>query len=816
MVGGRFTERARIIINYASEEAIKLNHDQIDTEHLLLGLVHEGQGIAARALQELGVSLEKLETEVKKMVKKPTMFSDTRRSVDFSPAAKQVLQYAMEEAHRLEFDHVGTEHILLGLIREKNGIAGMALGKFGITLEKVRRVLKYQPAGANPSPRRAPRSIDQYSRDLTQLAKDDLLDPIIGRMNEMERIMQILIRRKKNNPVLIGEPGVGKTAIVEGLAQKIITRDVPESLMDKRLVTLDLAGLVAGTKYRGQFEERLKNIMNEIRQSQDIILFIDEIHTIVGTGAAEGAIDAANMLKPALSRGEIQCIGATTLDEYRKYIEKDGALERRFQIVNVPQPSVEETIEILKGLKDKYEDHHNANYTFEALVAAAKLSDQYVSDRFLPDKAIDAIDEAGSYVRMVKINDSSKSKNLGDSQFPIETRQSRRTIESRGYMPNDDDEDLRVFDPQSLGNLSLYGHQMKKNVSREERLEVSADDVAAVISKWTGVPISKLEETESEKLLRMEDMLRDRVVGQDLAIHALTRAVRRSRAGLKDSNRPIGSFIFIGPTGVGKSYLAAVLAEFLFGNDDAIIRIDMSEFMEKFSVSRLVGAPPGYVGYQEGGELTEKVRRHPYSVILLDEIEKAHPDVFNILLQVLDNGRLSDNLGHTVDFRNTILIMTSNAGSRDIAKGSSIGFQNAEDSKTYESMRSKIMTELKRVFNPEFLNRIDEVITFNLLEREHIAKIAELMLIDTKKRLKENNVDIVFLPSAIDFVVEKGFDPHFGARHLRREIQRYIEDPIAEKMLEGTAFESTIYVSLDGEKLCFDTAQPVTVDVGIG
>jgi ATP-dependent Clp protease ATP-binding subunit ClpC len=813
MVGGRFTERARIIINYASEEAIKLSHDQIDTEHLLLGLVHEGQGIAARALQELGVSLEKLETEVKKMVKKPSMLNDSRRSVDFSPSAKQVLQYAMEEAHRLEFDHVGTEHILLGLIREKNGVAGMALVKFGITLEKVRRVLKYQPTGASPSPRRVPRSIDQYSRDLTQLAKDDMLDPIIGRDNEMERVMQILIRRKKNNPVLIGEPGVGKTAIVEGLAQKIICREVPEALQDKRLVTLDLASLVAGTKYRGQFEERLKNIMNEIRQSQDIILFIDEIHTIVGTGAAEGAIDAANMLKPALSRGEIQCIGATTLDEYRKYIEKDGALERRFQIVNVPQPTVEDTVEILKGLKDKYEDHHNVSYSFESLNAAAKLSAQYVSDRFLPDKAIDLIDEAGSYVRMSKISISNKSKNLSESKVSVGNEQPQRANDSRGYLLNEDDDYNIRFDPQNLGNLSLYGHQAKRHLDRDERLDVSEEDIAAVISKWTGIPISKLEETESEKLLRMEDVLRDRVIGQDLAIHALTRAVRRSRAGLKDVNRPIGSFIFIGPTGVGKSYLAAMLAEFLFGSPDAIIRLDMSEFMEKFSVSRLVGAPPGYVGYQEGGELTEKVRRHPYSVILLDEIEKAHPDVFNLLLQVLDNGRLSDNLGHTVDFRNTILIMTSNAGSRDIAKGASVGFQNAESSKSYETMRSHIMSELKRVFNPEFLNRIDDVITFNLLDREHIAKIAEIMLDEVKKRLKENNVEVVFLENTIEFIIEKGYDPHFGARHLRRELQRFIEDPIAEKMLDGSAYGCPIYVSLDGDKLCFDTAQPVTVDV---
>jgi ATP-dependent Clp protease ATP-binding subunit ClpC len=821
MFGGRLTERAKIIISYAGEEAVKLNHDQIDTEHLLLGLVHEGQGIAARALLEIGVNLEKLDGEVKKMIRKPSMISNLRQPMEYSPAAKHVLQYAMEEAHRLEFDHVGTEHILLGLIREKNGIAGIALTKFGVTLDKVRRVLRFNPTNsANPTNRRVPRSIDQYSRDLTQLARDDMLDPVIGRDNEMERVMQILIRRKKNNPVLIGEPGVGKTAIVEGLAQKMICRDVPDTLLDKRLVTLDLAGLVAGTKYRGQFEERLKNIMNEIRQSQDIILFIDEIHTIVGTGAAEGAIDAANMLKPALSRGEVQCIGATTLDEYRKYIEKDGALERRFQIVNVPQPSVDDTIEILKSLKDKYEDHHSIIYTEEALSSAAKLSARYVSDRFLPDKAIDVIDEAGSYVRLGRINANrkhtpgplSRGEFTENIDISVDMDQVHVASESKSFPLNEDDVNLRMFEPQNYNNPSMYNNQPKRSINKE-RLVVTEDDIAAVISKWTGVPISKLEETETNKLMRMDDALRDQVIGQDLAIMALTRAVRRSRAGMKDPNRPIGSFIFIGPTGVGKSYLASVLGEFLFGSQDAIIRLDMSEFMEKFSVSRLVGAPPGYVGYQEGGELTEKVRRHPYSVILLDEIEKAHPDVFNILLQVLDNGRLSDNLGHTVDFRNTILIMTSNAGSRDIAKGTSIGFQTAEASKSYENMRSKIMTELKRVFNPEFLNRIDEVIAFSPLEREHIAKIAELMLNDVQKRLKENNVEIVFLQDAVDFIVEKGFDPQFGARHLRREIQRFVEDPAAEKLLDGTANGNTIYVSYDGEKICFNTAQPVTLDV---
>jgi len=803
----RFTERARQIINYAHEEAIKLNHSQVDTEHLLLGLVREGlrdgQGIAAGALQDLGVRLDSLEIEVKKMIKKSHVLPDnTRRQLLFTRAANQVLQFSMEEAQRLEYDHVGTEHILLGLIRERTGIAARVLANFNVTLEKVRRIVK--PGGNEPLSKRSQRAIDQYSRDLTELAKDNKLDPIIGREHEMERVMQILIRRKKNNPVLIGEPGVGKTAIAEGLAQKIIGEDVPEPLLGKRLVTLDLAGLVAGTKYRGQFEERLKNIMNEIRQSQDIILFIDELHTLVGTGAAEGAIDAANMLKPSLSRGEIQCIGATTLDEYRKYIEKDGALERRFQIVNVLQPSVEETVEILKGLAAKYEEHHNVKYTPQALSSAAKLSARYISDRYLPDKAIDVIDEAGSRVRMRKSNVSPKrSKDVENDRLD-----SSRLTDMRSVHPLIPENQRFTNDDQLVG--------IAEPLPEPEPIIVTEEDIAEVVSKWTGVPISKLEETESEKLLRMGDALREHVVGQDAAIAALARAVRRSRAGLKDPTKPIGSFIFIGPTGVGKSYLAHVLAEFLFDDEDAIIRIDMSEFMEKFAVSRLVGAPPGYVGYQEGGELTEKVRRRPYSVILLDEIEKAHPDVFNILLQVLDNGRLTDNLGHTVDFRNTILIMTSNAGGRDIAKGASLGFGRTDNETSYEDMRSRVMSELKRVFNPEFLNRIDEVIVFKLLNRENIARITDLMLDEVQKRLKDNDIELVILPDAIDFIVEKGYDPHFGARHLRREIQRYIEDPIAQKMIDGSAIGNTIHVSCDGEKLNFSEAEPaecVTSDV---
>ncbi len=610
MVPGRFTERARIIIDYANEEAVRFNSNQIDTEHLLLGLVHEGQGIAARALQELGVSLERLEMEVKRIMRKPhTLPDNSKRTLGFTHAANQVLQYAMEEAQRLEYDHVGTEHILLGLVRERNGVAAKALTNFGVTIEKMRKVLK--PIASAPSPKKPARAIDQYSRDLTQLARENMLDPIIGRADEMERVMQILIRRKKNNPVLIGEPGVGKTAIAEGLAQQIVDGDVPDALLNKRLVTLDLAALVAGTKYRGQFEERLKNIMNEIRQSQDIILFIDEIHTLVGAGAAEGAIDAANMLKPGLSRGELQCIGATTLDEYRKYIEKDGALERRFQIVNVAQPTVEATIEILTGLKAKYEEHHNVTYTPEAISAAAKLSARYISDRYLPDKAIDVIDETGSRIRM--------RQKIGSAGNKKEKSLARDTQLESSALPDIRGIHSLILESQRLRDEIGSGHISNEDrpPALAKRFLVVEDDVAEVVSKWTGIPISKLEESESEKLLRMEDALNEQVIGQYPAIIALVRAVRRSRAGLKDPSKPIGSFIFMGPTGVGKSYLAQILAEFLFGEEDAIIRIDMSEFMEKFSVSRLVGAPPGYVGYQDGGELTEKVRRRPYSVSCL-------------------------------------------------------------------------------------------------------------------------------------------------------------------------------------------------------
>lgn len=812
---GKFTERARIIIGYATEEAKKLNSSHVDTEHLLLGLIQEGQGIAARALQDLGVDLERLEMEVMRMIKRPhTIPEGIRQPIGYTRAAHQVIQYSIEEAQRLEYDHVGTEHLLLGLIRERNGVAAKALSLFNVTLEKVRRVLK--PISSNPSPRKSPRAIDQFSRDLTQLARENMLDPTIGRDDEMERVMQILIRRKKNNPVLIGEPGVGKTAIAEGLAQKIVNGEVPEALTDKQLVTLDLASLVAGTKYRGQFEERLKNIMNEIRQSQDIILFIDEIHTLVGTGAAEGAIDAANILKPSLSRGEIQCIGATTLDEYRKYIEKDGALERRFQIVNVSQPTVDETIEIIKGLKGKYEEHHNVIYLPESIEAAAKLSARYISDRYLPDKAIDVIDEAGSRVRMRegRINlerdeeSWTKDEAAKEPEKPLDAGILRRNSLEFPNIPS--------FLSRRITNEFDNAEEPITPVRKPKQkpIDISEEDISEVISKWTGIPISKLEESEAGKLIRMDDVLRDHVVGQDTAIAALARAVRRSRAGLKDPNKPIGSFIFIGPTGVGKSYLAHVLAEYLFGRQDAIIRIDMSEFMEKFSVSRLIGAPPGYVGYQEGGELTEKVRRRPYSVILLDEIEKAHPDVFNILLQVLDNGRLTDNLGHTVDFRNTILIMTSNAGGRDIAKGAALGFGNSNTDSSNDAIRSKVMTELKRVFNPEFLNRIDEVIVFNALTREHIAKITELMLDEVKKRLKENEVELVLTQEALDFIVERGFDANFGARHLRRTIQRYVEDNVAKILLDNSGVENLIYVSREGDELTFTKQEPVACQIG--
>src|SRR5512132_217781 len=722
----KFTERVRKVMYLAREEAARLQHDYIGTEHLLLGVIREGEGIAATVLNNLGLDLDAIRQAVESMVAS-TGGTLTIGEIPFTPRAKRVLELSVDEARQLGHNYVGTEHLLLGLIREGEGVAARVLLELGVDRKKVREeTLKL--LGGTPSASQPERegkvetpALNQFGRDLTALAREGKLDPVIGRENEIERVIQVLSRRKKNNPILIGEPGVGKTAIAEGLAERIVENRVPETLKDKRIVTLDLAAVVAGTKYRGQFEERLKAVMNEIRESKDTIIFIDELHTIVGAGGAEGAIDASNMLKPALARGELQCIGATTLDEFRKYIEKDGALERRFQPIMVDPPSVDETIQIIMGLRDKYEAHHGSKYTDDAIVAAVKLADRYINDRFLPDKAIDVIDEAGACAR------------LSMSAIPSEVRELEKQVEEvakekeASIQQQEFEKAARFRDKEKELRAKLREHKKNWNeIKHETEVKVDADLIAQVISRMTGIPISRIEEKESEKLLRMEDELRKSIVGQDEAVAAVSRAIRRNRAGLRDPRRPIGSFIFLGPTGVGKTELARVLARFLFDDPDALIRIDMSEYMEKFSVSRLIGAPPGYVGHEEGGQLTEKVRRKPYSVVLLDEIEKAHPDVFNILLQVLEDGQLTDSLKRKVNFKNTVLIMTSNIGARLIRGQGKMGFQRADADVSYGQMKNTVMDEVRKVFNPEFLNRIDEVIVFHPLEKFHMEKIVDI------------------------------------------------------------------------------------------
>ncbi len=801
----KFTERVRKVMYLAREEAGRLQHDYIGTEHLLLGLIREGEGIAANVLTNLGLDLEVIRQTVESMVAAPGS-SLTLGEIPFTPKAKRVLELAIEEARQLGHNYVGTEHLLLGLIREGEGVAARVLQELGVDRKKVRdetlRLLGGPPPGkaAAEEEKSETPALNQFGRDLTQLAREGKLDPIIGREDEIERVVQVLCRRKKNNPVLIGEPGVGKTAIAEGLAQRIVEGKIPDLLSDKRIVTLDLAAVVAGTKYRGQFEERLKAIMNEIRESHDAIIFIDELHTIVGAGGAEGAIDASNMLKPALARGEIQCIGATTLDEYRKYIEKDGALERRFQPIMVDPPSVLETVDIILGLRDRYEAHHGVKFTEEAIRASVYLSDRYISDRFLPDKAIDVLDEAGSRARLslstvppelremeTKIGELSKEKEAAIQNQEFE--------KAAGF--RDKEKDLR----KQLANL-----KREWNETRSMRTtQVDAEAIAYVISKMTGIPVSNLEESESEKLLRMEEHLREKVVGQDEAVRAVSRAVRRNRAGLRDPRRPIGSFIFLGPTGVGKTELARVLTQFLFDDPDALIRIDMSEYMEKFSVSRLVGAPPGYVGYEEGGQLTEKVRRKPYSVVLLDEIEKAHPDVFNILLQVLEDGTLTDSMRRKVNFKNTVLIMTSNLGAQQISGKSNVGFARSDVEEAYDRMKDTVMDEVKRAFNPEFLNRIDEVIVFRSLGRPEIEKVVKILLEEVSTRLAEHNLNLTLSAPAVSLLVEKGFDPRMGARPLRRAIQRLIEDPLAELVLAGKFKEGAmVRIGRRGDELTFN------------
>jgi len=797
----RFTERARRVIILAREEAGRFRHDFVGTEHILLGLIRDGEGIATAVLQRLGLKLETVKAEVERALAgfpKTLTFGE----VPFTPQAKRVLELSIEEARQLGHNYIGTEHLLLGIMKEGQSIAAKILEGLGARLDEVRQETlallgdQYYP---RPKKRSQTPVLDEFARDLTQLARESKLDPVIGRESEIERVIQVLSRRTKNNPVLIGEPGVGKTAIVEGLAQKIVNHDVPDVLAGKRLLQLDLGALVAGTKYRGQFEERLKAVMKEIRQSENVILFLDELHTLIGAGAAEGAIDASNMLKPALSRGEIQTIGATTLDEYRKYIEKDGALERRFQPIIVRAPSVPEAIEIIKGLRHKYEAHHRVKITDLAIDSAVKLADRYITERQLPDKAIDVIDEAASRTRLMAMTPPPEIKEL--------EKEVERVVKEKDMFLEAQEFEKAASLREKEKHLRARDEELKREwdkVKGRQPATVGEDDIEYIVSRWTGIPLSKLEEKELAKLARMEEALHGRVIGQDPAVHAVAKAIRRSRAGLKDPKRPVGSFVFLGPTGVGKTELARTLAEFLFGDENALIRVDMSEYMEKFSVSRLLGAPPGYVGYEEGGFLSEKVRRRPYSVVLFDEIEKAHPDVFNLLLQVLDDGRLSDSLGHVVDFKNTILIMTSNLGTNLIGKRVSPGFLQDSKDDTYEKMKDRVMEELKRSFRPEFLNRIDEIIVFHSLETEHIKAIIELMVNRMNAQLAEKSIRLVLTPEAEEFLVTHGYDATYGARQLRRTIQRYIEDPLAEAIVRGQFTDgANIEVGVEGENLAF-------------
>ncbi len=801
----RFTERARKVIILAKEEARRFNHDYIGTEHILLGLIREGEGVAAAVLQKMGLSLENIRLEIEKLVQ-PGPATQIMGDIPFTPRAKKALELAAEEARALGHNYIGTEHLLLGLIREGEGVASQVLLNLGLDLERVRNEVMEILGSAIPgfgqpqqTKTKTP-ALDAFGRDLTALARENKLDPVIDRIAEIERVIQILSRRTKNNPVLLGEAGVGKTAIVEGLAQAIIAGNVPEVLMGKRIVGLDLALMVAGTKYRGQFEERIKAVMEEIKRSQYIIIFIDELHTLVGAGAAEGAIDASNILKPALSRGEMQCIGATTLDEYRKYIEKDAALERRFQTIMVEPPSVDQTIEILKGLRDRYETHHRVVFKDDALEAAAKLSDRYISGRFLPDKAIDLIDEAGSRARLNVLIVPPEIKKLEEKVESLR-KEKEAFIKSQDFEKAASLRDQERIARQELEQLNQNWAQTKDKM----RPEVGEEEIAKIVAQWTGIPIFRLEEKESEKLLKIEEELHKRVVGQEEAISTIAHAIRRSRAGIKDPRRPIGSFIFLGPTGVGKSLLARALAEFMFGDEDALIQLDMSEYMEKFNVSRLIGAPPGYVGYEEGGQLTEKVRRRPYSVILLDEIEKAHPDVFNLLLQVFEDGRLTDSFARKVDFRNTVMIMTSNVGAELIRKTSSLGFKTQKEGITYQEMKEKLLEEVKRTFKPEFLNRIDDIIVFRPLVKEDLQRIIDMEIGYVADRLKEQNMTLEVTQEAKDFLIEKGFDPVFGARPLKRTIQRFLEDILASEIISKRFKEgSRIKVLRRNDELVFE------------
>jgi ATP-dependent Clp protease ATP-binding subunit ClpC len=800
----RFTDRARRVVVLAQEEARMLNHNYIGTEHILLGLIHEGEGVAAKALESLGISLEAVRQQVEEIIGQGQQAPSGH--IPFTPRAKKVLELSLREALQLGHNYIGTEHILLGLIREGDGVAAQVLVKLGADLNRVRQQViqllhgyqgKEPTSAAAGSTEAAPSTslvLDQFGRNLTQGAREGKLDPVIGREKEIERVMQVLSRRTKNNPVLVGAPGVGKTAVVEGLAQKIVKGEVPETIKDKQLYTLDLGALVAGSRYRGDFEERLKKVLKEIRTRGDIILFIDEIHTLVGAGAAEGAIDAASILKPMLARGELQTIGATTLDEYRKYLEKDAALERRFQPIQVAEPTIAHTIEILKGLRDRYEAHHRVSITDGALVASAQLADRYISDRFLPDKAIDLIDEAGSRMRIRRMTAPPDLREY-DEKIAQVRKEKESAIDSQDF---EKAAALRDTEKQLLAKKATREKEWKAG-DMDVVAEVNEELIAEVLATATGIPVFKLTEEESQRLLRMEDELHKRVIGQNDAIKALSQAIRRTRAGLKDPKRPGGSFIFAGPSGVGKTELSKTLAEFLFGDEDSLIMLDMSEYMEKHTVSRLFGSPPGYVGYEEGGQLTEKVRRKPFSVVLFDEIEKAHPDIFNSLLQILEDGRLTDAQGRMVDFKNTVIIMTTNLGTRDISKGVSVGFARQGEARgSYDRMKAKVGEELKQHFRPEFLNRVDDVIVFHQLDQDEIFEIVDLMIAKLDERLKDRDMGIELLPAAKKLLSERGYDPVLGARPLRRTIQREIEDMLSEKILFGELRPGTI-VSVDTE-----------------